>query len=86
MPRERIRLEAVGRFESGGKNREIAAALRVSERSVERRCQWRTGRNSREIGESGAIAGNRGRRTAVRWTDHPGCSSCGQHRPAADDS
>ncbi|MFJ1845148.1 helix-turn-helix domain-containing protein [Streptomyces sp. NPDC088146] len=39
---ERIRLEAVGRFESGAKNREIAAALRVSERSVERRCrQWR---------------------------------------------
>jgi transposase len=40
--RERIRLEAVVRFESGEKNREIAAALRVSERSVERwRRQWR---------------------------------------------
>nr|WP_203725049.1 winged helix-turn-helix domain-containing protein [Streptomyces sp. SID13588] len=40
--RERIRLEAVGRFECGEKNREIAAALRVSERSVERwRRQWR---------------------------------------------
>ncbi|MFI6080184.1 winged helix-turn-helix domain-containing protein [Streptomyces sp. NPDC051217] len=40
--RERIRLEAVGRFESGAKNGEIAAALRVSERSVERRRrQWR---------------------------------------------
>ncbi|MBT2509813.1 winged helix-turn-helix domain-containing protein [Streptomyces sp. ISL-98] len=40
--RERIRLEAVGRFEGGEKNREIAAALRVSERSVERwRRQWR---------------------------------------------
>ncbi|MFJ4574233.1 helix-turn-helix domain-containing protein [Streptomyces sp. NPDC088846] len=39
---ERIRLEVVGRFESGAKNREIAAALRVSERSVERQCrQWR---------------------------------------------
>ncbi|MGW2508390.1 helix-turn-helix domain-containing protein, partial [Streptomyces scopuliridis] len=40
--RERIRLEAVGRFEAGEKNREIAAVLRVSERSVERwRRQWR---------------------------------------------
>ncbi|WP_405674763.1 IS630 family transposase [Streptomyces sp. NBC_01511] len=46
--RERIRLEAVGRFESGAKNREIAAALRVSERSVER---WR--RQWRERGEAG---------------------------------
>nr|WP_260218958.1 helix-turn-helix domain-containing protein [Streptomyces gossypii] len=46
--RERIRLEAVGRFESGAKNREIAAALRVSERSVER---WR--RQWREQGEEG---------------------------------
>ncbi|HJD81142.1 helix-turn-helix domain-containing protein [Kitasatospora aureofaciens] len=36
--RERIRLQAVERFEGGEKNREIAAALRVSERSVER---WR---------------------------------------------
>ncbi|WP_124278086.1 winged helix-turn-helix domain-containing protein [Streptomyces sp. ADI93-02] len=42
VARERIRLEAVGRFEDGRKNREIAAALRVSERSVERwRRQWR---------------------------------------------
>ncbi|GHH28113.1 hypothetical protein [Streptomyces rubradiris] len=32
--RERIRLEAVERFGRRGKNREIAAALRVSERSV----------------------------------------------------
>ncbi|QPK43482.1 helix-turn-helix domain-containing protein [Streptomyces gardneri] len=40
--RERIRLQAVERFEGGGKNREITAALRVSERSVERwRRQWR---------------------------------------------
>lgn len=40
--RELIRLEAVGRFESGAKNGEIAATLRVSERSVERwRRQWR---------------------------------------------
>jgi transposase len=40
--RERIRLEAVGRFEGGEKSGEIAAALRVSERSVERwRRQWR---------------------------------------------
>ncbi|MFE5298094.1 helix-turn-helix domain-containing protein [Streptomyces sp. NPDC056632] len=34
--RERIRLQAVERFEDGENNREIAAALRVSERSVER--------------------------------------------------
>ncbi|WUL86423.1 winged helix-turn-helix domain-containing protein [Streptomyces sp. NBC_00342] len=46
--RERIRLEAVGRFEIGAKSREIAAALRVSERSVER---WR--RQWRERGEEG---------------------------------
>ncbi|MEU8703175.1 winged helix-turn-helix domain-containing protein [Streptomyces sp. NPDC048680] len=40
--RERIRLEVVGRFESDAKNRELAAALRVSERSAERwRRQWR---------------------------------------------
>ncbi|MEU0148813.1 winged helix-turn-helix domain-containing protein [Streptomyces sp. NPDC006288] len=45
---ERIRLEAVGRFESGAKNREFAAALRLSERSVER---WR--RQWRERGEAG---------------------------------
>ncbi|MFH8628224.1 helix-turn-helix domain-containing protein, partial [Streptomyces vietnamensis] len=36
--RERIRLQTVERFECAEKNREIAAALRVSERSVER---WR---------------------------------------------
>ncbi|MFH9969217.1 helix-turn-helix domain-containing protein [Streptomyces mirabilis] len=42
VARERIRLEAVVRFEGGEKNGEIAAALRVSERSVERwRRQWR---------------------------------------------
>ncbi|MFF4172872.1 winged helix-turn-helix domain-containing protein [Streptomyces sp. NPDC001744] len=46
--RERIRLQAVERFEGGEKNREIAAALRVSERSVER---WR--RRWREAGVSG---------------------------------
>jgi transposase len=40
--RERVRLQAVTGFEAGEKNREIAAALRVSERSVERwRRQWR---------------------------------------------
>ncbi|MFE4177257.1 helix-turn-helix domain-containing protein [Streptomyces sp. NPDC056909] len=40
--RERVRREAVARFEGGEKDREIAAALRVSERSVERRRrQWR---------------------------------------------
>ncbi|MFJ1939178.1 winged helix-turn-helix domain-containing protein [Kitasatospora sp. NPDC088160] len=40
--RERIRRQAVDRFEGGEKNRDIAAALRVSVRSVERwRRQWR---------------------------------------------
>ncbi|MEU8928240.1 winged helix-turn-helix domain-containing protein [Kitasatospora sp. NPDC048545] len=42
--RERIRRQAVERFESGEKNRDIAAAMRVSVRSVERwRRQWREG-------------------------------------------
>ncbi|MFJ9032596.1 helix-turn-helix domain-containing protein [Streptomyces sp. NPDC102274] len=41
--RKRVRLEAVRRFEGGRRTREIAAALRVSERSVERRRrQWRS--------------------------------------------
>ncbi|GAA2824661.1 hypothetical protein GCM10010505_56620 [Kitasatospora aburaviensis] len=49
--RERIRLQAVERFESGEKNREIASGLRVSERSVERwRQQWR------ERGEAGVLS------------------------------
>ncbi|MFD7933404.1 winged helix-turn-helix domain-containing protein [Streptomyces sp. NPDC059755] len=40
--RERVRHEAVARFEGGEGSRCIAAALRVSERSVERwRRQWR---------------------------------------------
>ncbi|MET8630055.1 winged helix-turn-helix domain-containing protein [Kitasatospora sp. NPDC004669] len=42
--RERIRRQAVERFESGDRSRDIAAALRVSVRSVERwRRQWREG-------------------------------------------
>ncbi|MFD3537289.1 winged helix-turn-helix domain-containing protein [Streptomyces sp. NPDC058664] len=49
--RERVRLQAVERFEGGQKNREIAAALRVSERFVER---WR--RQWRERGEAGALS------------------------------
>ncbi|KUN17652.1 transposase [Streptomyces corchorusii] len=49
--RERIRLQAVVRFESGEKNREVAAALRVSERSVER---WR--RAWRERGRVGVLS------------------------------
>ncbi|MFE7278059.1 helix-turn-helix domain-containing protein [Streptomyces sp. NPDC057623] len=49
--RERFRLQAVERFEGGEKNREIAAALRVSERSVER---WR--RAWRERGEAGVLS------------------------------
>nr|WP_277608048.1 helix-turn-helix domain-containing protein [Streptomyces boncukensis] len=46
--RERIRLEAAERFGRGEKNQEIAAALRVSERSVKR---WR--RAWRKRGEAG---------------------------------
>lgn len=34
--RERIRLEAVSRFKRGEKTRDIAIALRVSQRSAER--------------------------------------------------
>ncbi|MFE6097273.1 helix-turn-helix domain-containing protein [Streptomyces massasporeus] len=49
--RERIRLQNVERFEGGEKNREIAGALRVSERSVER---WR--RAWRERGEAGILS------------------------------
>ncbi|BBC33966.1 Transposase [Streptomyces graminofaciens] len=49
--RERVRLQAVDRFERGEKNREVAAALRVSERSVER---WR--RPWREHGAAGAAS------------------------------
>ena len=49
--RERIRLQAVERFERGEKNREVAAALRVSERSVER---WR--RAWRERGRAGVVS------------------------------
>jgi transposase len=49
--RERIRLEAVSRFEDGEKSREIAIALRVSQRSVER---WR--RAWRENGELGVLS------------------------------
>ncbi|MFD8474285.1 winged helix-turn-helix domain-containing protein [Streptomyces globisporus] len=42
IARERVRLQAVAGFEVGEKNREIAASLRVSQRSVERwRRQWR---------------------------------------------
>ena len=55
--RERLRLQAVERFEGGQKNGEIAAALRVSVRSVER---WR--RAWREQGEGGVLsAGSPGR-------------------------
>ncbi|MFG2919873.1 winged helix-turn-helix domain-containing protein [Kitasatospora sp. NPDC048298] len=44
VARERIRRQAVDRFKGGEKNRDIAAALRVSVRSVERwRRQWREG-------------------------------------------
>ncbi|WP_435226155.1 IS630 family transposase [Streptomyces sp. Tue6028] len=49
--RERLRLQAVERFEGGRKNAEIAAALRISVRSVER---WR--RAWRELGEAGLLS------------------------------
>ncbi|MDQ0767130.1 transposase [Streptomyces canus] len=49
--REGIRLQAVVCFEGGETNREVAAALRVSERSVER---WR--RAWREHGEAGVLS------------------------------
>ncbi|WP_455685223.1 winged helix-turn-helix domain-containing protein, partial [Streptomyces yangpuensis] len=49
--RERLRLQAVERFEGGQKNVEIAAALRISLRSVER---WR--RAWRESGETGVLS------------------------------
>ncbi|MFE7788662.1 helix-turn-helix domain-containing protein [Streptomyces sp. NPDC057460] len=41
---ERVRLDAVARFEAGQTTRAIATVLRVSERSVERwRRQWHEG-------------------------------------------
>ncbi|TDC15225.1 transposase [Streptomyces sp. 8K308] len=49
--RERVRLEAVVRFERGETAGQIAAALRVSERSVER---WR--RAWREGGSAGVLS------------------------------
>ncbi|MFE4630434.1 transposase [Streptomyces mirabilis] len=49
--RDRLRLQAVERFEGGRKNAEIATALRVSVRSVER---WR--RAWRELGEAGVLS------------------------------
>ncbi|MEU4728900.1 winged helix-turn-helix domain-containing protein [Streptomyces sp. NPDC023588] len=49
--RERLRLQAVGRFEGGQKNPDIAAALRISVRSVERwRLAWR------ELGQTGVLS------------------------------
>ncbi|WNO69499.1 winged helix-turn-helix domain-containing protein [Streptomyces sp. AM2-3-1] len=49
--RERLRLLAVERFEGGQKNAEIAVALRISVRSVER---WRQA--WRESGEAGLLS------------------------------
>ncbi|MEW1547976.1 winged helix-turn-helix domain-containing protein [Streptomyces tsukubensis] len=49
--RERLRLQAVERFEGRPRNAEIAAALRISVRSVER---WR--RAWREDGEAGVLS------------------------------
>ncbi|MER6568397.1 winged helix-turn-helix domain-containing protein [Streptomyces sp. NPDC001093] len=49
--RERLRQQAVEGFRAGQKNAEVAAALRVSERSVER---WR--RAWREYGEAGVLS------------------------------
>ncbi|WP_435843414.1 IS630 family transposase [Streptomyces hirsutus] len=51
VARELVRLQAVERFGRGEKNKEIAAALRVSERSVERRRKsWR------ERGQAGVLS------------------------------
>uniref|UniRef100_UPI0038997E31 helix-turn-helix domain-containing protein n=1 Tax=Streptomyces liliifuscus TaxID=2797636 RepID=UPI0038997E31 len=60
--RERIRLQAVEGYKRGEKNREIAAALRVGERSVERwRLHWR------ERGEAGVLSkGSPGGRGSVK--------------------
>ncbi|CAK7286823.1 hypothetical protein SGPA1_41083 [Streptomyces misionensis JCM 4497] len=49
--RERLWLQAVERFEGGQRNMEIAAALRISVRSVER---WR--RAWREGGKAGVLS------------------------------
>ncbi|MEV6055688.1 helix-turn-helix domain-containing protein [Streptomyces sp. NPDC052107] len=49
--RERVRLRAVERFEHGEKGKDIAAALRVSQRSVER---WR--KSWRERGQAGVLS------------------------------
>ncbi|MFE2038196.1 winged helix-turn-helix domain-containing protein [Streptomyces scopuliridis] len=49
--RERIRLRAVERFEHGEKDKDIAAELRVSQRSMER---WR--KAWRERGREGALS------------------------------
>ncbi|MCK8679214.1 helix-turn-helix domain-containing protein [Streptomyces lichenis] len=63
--RERLRLRAVERFEGGQKNPEIAGALRISVRSVER---WR--RAWREGGEAGVFSkGSPGR---PRLSEGPG--------------
>ncbi|MFI5642834.1 helix-turn-helix domain-containing protein [Streptomyces goshikiensis] len=51
VARERVRLHAVERCESGQRNRQTAAALRVSERSAER---WR--RQWRERGRAGVLS------------------------------
>ncbi|MFD9882622.1 winged helix-turn-helix domain-containing protein [Streptomyces alboflavus] len=51
VARERIRLQAVVHFEAGEKNHDVAAALRVSERSVKR---WR--RAWRERGRAGVLS------------------------------
>ncbi|GGZ30847.1 hypothetical protein GCM10010300_86750 [Streptomyces olivaceoviridis] len=58
--RERIRLQAVERFERGEKTKDIAAALRVSERSMER---WR--KSWRERGGAGSC--RRARRAVRGW-------------------
>ncbi|WP_131669471.1 helix-turn-helix domain-containing protein, partial [Frankia torreyi] len=50
--RERIRQEAAHLFEQGVSNREVAAGLRVTERSVER---WR------RVWKAGGVAGLRSR-------------------------
>ncbi len=69
-------MQAVERFEDGQKNGEIAAALRVSERSVER---WR--RTWREQGDDGLLSkGSPGRPRLSEWKHRLGLLVGAVHR------
>ncbi|MFF8366873.1 helix-turn-helix domain-containing protein [Rhodococcus erythropolis] len=75
VARERVRLQAVERFEGGQRNREIAATLRVSERSVER---WR--RQWRERGEAGVLSKGSPGRPRLRSRISTGHGTGGSNR------